>query len=76
VKRKGRLKTVNGNLGKRQQQVAMAKSMKTNQDIDRIRELGEAAPAATSDLPNSIRRRWRSTCTRARGTLPLREPLP
>lgn len=49
---KTKAKTVNRNLDKRQQQVAMAKSMRTNLDIDRNRELDEAAPAATSDVEN------------------------
>jgi hypothetical protein len=43
-------KTVNRNIGKRQQQVAMAKSMRTNLDVDRNREGDEAAPAAISDV--------------------------
>jgi hypothetical protein len=30
----------------------MAKSMRTNLDIDRNREFDEAAPAATSDVEN------------------------
>lgn len=47
---KTKAKTVNRNLDKRQQQVAMAKSMKTSLDNDRNRELDEAAPAATSDV--------------------------
>ncbi|MDQ4012598.1 MAG: hypothetical protein M3146_02600 [Thermoproteota archaeon] len=47
---KTKAKTVNRNLGKRQQQIAMVKSMKTNLDIDGDRELDEAAPAATSDI--------------------------
>jgi hypothetical protein len=42
--------TVNRNIGKRQQQVAMAKSMRTNLDVDRNREGDEAAPAAISDV--------------------------
>lgn len=47
---KTKAKTVNRNLDKRQQHVAMAKSMRTNLDDDRNRELDEAAPAATSDV--------------------------
>ena len=47
---KTKAKTVNRLLDKRQQQVAMAKSMRTNLDDDRNRELDEAAPAATSDV--------------------------
>jgi hypothetical protein len=47
---KTKAKTVNRNLGKRQQQVAMAKSMRTNLDIDRNREIDKAAPAAISDV--------------------------
>ena len=47
---KTKAKTVNRNLDKRQQQVAIAKSMRTNLDDDRNRELDEAAPAATSDV--------------------------
>jgi hypothetical protein len=47
---KTKAKTVNRNIGKRQQQVAMAKSMRTNLDVDRNRELDEAAPAAISDV--------------------------
>jgi hypothetical protein len=47
---KTKAKTVNRNLDKRQQQVAMAKSMRTNLDNDRNRELDEAAPAAISDV--------------------------
>jgi hypothetical protein len=49
---KTKAKAVNRNLGKRQQQVAMAKSMRTNLDIDRNRELDEAAPAAIFDVEN------------------------
>jgi hypothetical protein len=47
---KTKAKTVNRNLDNRQQQVAMAKPMRTNLDNDRNRELDEAAPAATSDV--------------------------
>ena len=47
---KTKAKTVNRNLSKRQQHVAMAKSMRTNLDIDRNRKLDEAAPAAISDV--------------------------
>jgi hypothetical protein len=47
---KTKAKTVNRNLDKRQQQVAMAKSMRTNLDNGRNRELDEAVPAATSDV--------------------------
>ena len=49
---KTKAKTVNRNLGKRQQQVAMAKSMRTDLNIDRSREGDEAAPAAISDVEN------------------------
>ena len=45
---KTKAKTVNRNLGKRQQQVAMAKSMRTNLDVDRNKD--EAAPTAISDV--------------------------
>lgn len=47
---KTKAKTFNRNLDKRQQQVAMAKSMRKNLDNDRNRELDEAVPAATSDI--------------------------
>lgn len=47
---KTKAKTFNRNLDKRQQQVEMAKSMRTNLDNDRNRELDEAVPAATSDI--------------------------
>jgi hypothetical protein len=47
---KTKAKTFNRNLDKGQQQVAMAKSMRTNLDNDRNRELDEAVPAATSDV--------------------------
>jgi hypothetical protein len=47
---KTKAKTVNRNLDKRQQQVAMTKATKTNLDIDRNRKIGEAAPAAVSDV--------------------------
>ena len=47
---KTKAKTVNRNLDKRQQRVAMAKSMRTNLDNDRNRELDEAVPAALSDV--------------------------
>ena len=47
---KTKAKTVNRNIGKRQQRVAMAKSMRTNLDVDRNKEGDEAAPAATSDV--------------------------
>jgi hypothetical protein len=47
---KTKAKTVNRNLSKRQQHVAMAKSMRTKFDTDRNRELDEAAPAAISDV--------------------------
>jgi ABC-type lipoprotein release transport system permease subunit len=47
---KTKAKTVNRNLSKRQQHVAMAKSMRTNLDINRNRKLDEAAPAAISDV--------------------------
>ena len=47
---KTKAKTVNRNLGKRQQQVAMTEATKTNLDIDRNRKIGEAAPAAVSDV--------------------------
>ena len=47
---KTKAKTINRNLGKRQQQVAMTKATKTNLDIDRNRKIGEAAPAAVSDV--------------------------
>jgi hypothetical protein len=47
---KTKAKTVNRNLDKRQQQVAMAKPMRINLDNDRNRELDEAVPAATSDV--------------------------
>ncbi len=46
---KTKAKTINRNL-KRQQQVAMAKSMRTNLDNDRNKELDEAVPATTSDV--------------------------
>jgi hypothetical protein len=46
---KTKAKTVNRNLDKRQQRVAMAKSRRTNLDNDRNRELDEAVPA-TSDV--------------------------
>ena len=47
---KTKAKTVNRNLGKRQQQVAMTKATKTNLDIYRNRKVDEAAPAAVSDV--------------------------
>lgn len=47
---KTKAKTVNRNLDKRQQQVAMTKATKTNLDIDRNRKIGEAAPGAISDV--------------------------
>jgi hypothetical protein len=47
---KTKAKTVNKNLGKRQQQVAMTKATKANLGIDRNRRIGEAAPAAISDV--------------------------
>jgi hypothetical protein len=47
---KTKAKTVNRNLGKRQQQLAMTKATKINLDIDRNRKIGEAAPAAVSDV--------------------------
>jgi hypothetical protein len=47
---KTKAKTVTKNLGKRQQQVAMTKATKANLDIDRNRKIGEAAPAAISDV--------------------------
>jgi hypothetical protein len=47
---KTKAKTFNRNLDKRQQPVAMAKSMRTNLDNDRNRELDEAVPAATSNV--------------------------
>jgi hypothetical protein len=47
---KTKAKTVNRYTGRRQQQVAMAKSMRSNLDIDRNREGDEAAPVATSDV--------------------------
>lgn len=47
---KTKAKTGNKNLGKRQQQVAMTKATKANLDIDRNRKIGEAAPAAISDV--------------------------
>jgi hypothetical protein len=47
---KTKAKPVNKNLGKRQQQVAMTKATKANLDIDRNRKIGEAAPAAISDV--------------------------
>jgi hypothetical protein len=46
---KTKAKTVNRNLGKRQQ-VAMTKATKINLDIDRNRKIGETAPAAVSDV--------------------------
>ena len=47
---KTKAKTVNRNLDKRQQQVVMTKATKINLDIDRNRKIGEAAPAAVSDV--------------------------
>lgn len=47
---KTKAKTVNRNISKRQQRVAMAKSMRSNLDIDRNRESDEASPAAVSDV--------------------------
>lgn len=47
---KTKAKTINRNLDKRQQQVAMTKATKTNLDIDRNRKIGEAAPGAISDV--------------------------
>jgi hypothetical protein len=46
---KTKAKTVNRNLDKRPQKIAMAKATKTNVQTDRNRELDEAAPAATED---------------------------
>ena len=47
---KTKAKTVNRSIGKRQQQVEMAKSMRTNLDVDRNKEGDEATPAAISDV--------------------------
>lgn len=46
---KTKAKTVNRNLDKRQQKVAMAKTTRANENVDRNRSLDEAAQAATSD---------------------------
>lgn len=46
---KTKAKTVNRNLDKRPQKIAIAKATKTNTQTDRSRDLDEASPAATSD---------------------------
>jgi hypothetical protein len=46
---KTKSKTVNRNLDKRPQKVAIAKTTKTHIQTDRSRDLDEAAPAATAD---------------------------
>jgi len=46
---KTKAKTVNRNVDKRRQQVAIAKATKTNTEVDRGRDADEAAPLATSD---------------------------
>jgi hypothetical protein len=47
---KTKAKTVNRSIGKRQQQVAIAKSMRTNLDVDRNKEGDEGTPAAIFDV--------------------------
>ena len=46
---KTKAKTVNRNLDKRPQKIAIAKATKADVQTDRNRELDEAAPAATAD---------------------------
>jgi hypothetical protein len=46
---KTKAKTVNRNLDKRPQKIAIAKTTKTGIQTDRNRDLDEAAPAATAD---------------------------
>jgi hypothetical protein len=46
---KTKAKTINRNVDKRRQRVAIAKATRTNTEIDRIRDVDEAAPSATSD---------------------------
>ena len=46
---KTKAKTINRNVGKRRQQVAIAKATKTNTEVDRNRDVDEAAPLATPD---------------------------
>jgi hypothetical protein len=46
---KTKAKTVNRNLDKRPQKIAIAKATKTDILTDRNRDLDEAAPAATAD---------------------------
>jgi hypothetical protein len=46
---KTKAKTVNRNLDKRPQKIAIAKATKTDITTDRNRDLDEAAPSATSD---------------------------
>ena len=53
---KTKAKTVNRNLDKRPQKIAIAKTTKTGIQTDRNRDLDEAAPAATADtetIPDS-----------------------
>ena len=46
---KTKSKTVNRNIGKRRQQIAIAKTTKTNSEIDRNKDADEVAPSVPSD---------------------------
>jgi hypothetical protein len=46
---KTKAKTVNRNIGKRRQQIAIAKTTKTNSEIDRNKDADEVAPSVPSD---------------------------
>jgi fructose-1,6-bisphosphatase len=46
---KTKAKTINRNIDKRRQRVAIAKATRTNIEVDRNKDADEAAPSATQD---------------------------